>query len=114
MKKQISLTQFTVAADNPVALHNGNSNDRPIAAASSSANSSSNVFEALYQPEQTYCFPKRLFGKRPFQSAWFTSYSWFHYQPEIDAVIYYICERKRNWKKKRDQKKNTVGGGRKQ
>ena len=91
MKKQISITQFTVAADNSVALHKGNSNDRPIAAASSSVNSSSNVFEALYQPEQTYCFPKRLFGKRPFQSAWFTSYSWFHYQPESDAVIYYIC-----------------------
>ena len=91
MKKQISITQFTVAADNSVALHNGNSNDWPITAASSSVNSSSNLFEALYQPEQTYCFPKRLFGKRPFQSAWFTSYSWFHYQPESDAVIYYIC-----------------------
>ena len=91
MKKQISITQFTVAADNSVALHNGNSNDRPITAASSSVNSSSNLFETLYQPEQTYCFPKRLFGKRPFQSAWFTSYSWFHYQPESDAVVYYIC-----------------------
>ena len=47
MKKQISITQFTVAADNSVTLHNGNSNDRPIAAASSSVNSSSKVFEAL-------------------------------------------------------------------
>ena len=32
MKKQKSITQFTVAADNPVNLRNGNSNDRPIAA----------------------------------------------------------------------------------
>ena len=45
MKKQKSITQFTVAADNPVALHEGNSNDRPIAEASSSVNSSNNVFE---------------------------------------------------------------------
>ena len=45
MENQKSITQFTVAADKPVALHNGNSNDRPIAAASSSANSSNNVFE---------------------------------------------------------------------
>ena len=64
MKKQISITQVTVAADNPVALHQGNSNDRPIAGASSSVNSSNYVFETLYQPYQTYYFPKRLFGKR--------------------------------------------------
>ena len=32
MKKQKSITQFTVAADNPVNLRNGNSNDRPITA----------------------------------------------------------------------------------
>ena len=73
MKKQKSITQFTVAADNPVALHNSNSNNRPIAAASSSVNSSNNVFEKPYQTDQTYRFPKRLFGKRqrkrPFQSA---------------------------------------------
>ena len=51
MEKQISITRFTVAVDNPVALHNGNSNDRPIAAASSSVNSSNNVFEKpLNQP----------------------------------------------------------------
>ena len=92
MKKQKSITQFTMAADNLVALHNGNSNDRPIAAASSSVNSSNNVFEKPYQPDQTYRFPKRLFGKRlrPFQSAWFTLYSWLHYQPESDTVICYI------------------------
>ena len=94
MKKQKSITQFTVAADNPVALHNGSSNDRPIAAASSSANSL-NVFEKLYQPDQTYRFPKWLFGKRLrlFQSAWFTLYSWLHYQPEINTVICYICSK---------------------
>ena len=93
MKKQKSITQFTVVADNPVALHNGNSNDRPIAAASSSINSSNNVFEKPYQPDQTYRFPKRLFGKRlrPFQSAWFTLYIWLHYQPKSDTVICYIC-----------------------
>ena len=78
-----------MAADNPVALHNGNSNDRPIAAASSSVNSSNNVFEKPYQPDQTYRFPKRLFGKRlrPFQSAWFTLYSCFHYQSKSATVI---------------------------
>ena len=58
MKKQKSITQFTVAADNPVALHEGNSNDWPIAEASSSVNSSNNVFEKPYQPGQTYRFPK--------------------------------------------------------
>ena len=58
MKKQKSITQFTVIADNPVALHEGNSNDRPIAEASSSVNSSNNVFEKPYQPGQTYRFPK--------------------------------------------------------
>ena len=94
MKKQKSITQFAVAADNPLTLYNGNSNDRPIAAASSSVNSSNNIFEKPYQPGQTYRFPKRLFGKRIrlFQSAWFTSYScWLHYQPESDTVICYIC-----------------------
>ena len=93
MKKQNSITQFTVVADNPIALHNGESNDRTIAAASSSVNSSNNVFEKLYQPDQTYRFPKRLFGKilRRFQSAWFMLYSWLHYQPESDTVICYIC-----------------------
>ena len=52
-----------------------------------------NVFEKPYQPDQAYRFPKRLFGKRlkPSQSAWFTLYSWFYYQPESDAVICYIC-----------------------
>ena len=77
MKKKKSITQFTAAADNPVALHNGNSYDRPIATASSSVNSSNNVFEKPFQPDQTCRFPKRLFGKRlrPFQSAWFTLYS---------------------------------------
>ena len=71
MKKQKSITQFTVAADNPVTLRNGNSNDRPITAASSSVNLSNNVFGKAYQPDQTYRFLKRLFGKRlrPFQSA---------------------------------------------
>ena len=58
MKKQKSITQFTVAAHNPIALHNGNSNNRPIAEASSSVNSSNNVFEKPYQPDQTYLFPK--------------------------------------------------------
>ena len=75
MKKLIiSITEFTVAADNQVVLHNGNSNDRPIAVASFSVNSSNNVFEKPYQPDQIYCFPKPLFGKRlrPFQSAWST------------------------------------------
>ena len=95
MKKQKSITQFTVAADNLVALHNGNRNDRPIAAVSSSVNSSNNVFEKPYQTDQTYRFPKRIFGKRqrkrPFQSAWFTLYSWLNYQPESDTVICYIC-----------------------
>ena len=93
MKKQKSIAQFTVAADKPVALHNGNSNDRPIAAANSSVNSSNKVFKKLYQPDQTYRFPKRLFGKRlrPFQSACFTLYSWLHYQPEGNIVICYIC-----------------------
>ena len=77
MKKQKSIIQFTVAADKPLALHNGNSNDRPIATASFSINSLNIVFEKPYQPDQTYRFPKRLFGKRlrPFQSAWFTLYS---------------------------------------
>ena len=82
-----------MAAHNPIALRNGNSNYRPIAEASSSVNSSNNVFEKSYQPDQTYLFPKWLFGKRlrPFQSAWFTLYSWLHYQPESDTVICYIC-----------------------
>ena len=48
-----SRTQFTVLADNPVALHNGNSKYRPITAASSSVNSSNNIFEKLYQLDQT-------------------------------------------------------------
>ena len=93
MKKQKSITQFTVAADNSIALYNGNSNNRSIAAASSSVISSNNVFKKPYQPDQTYRFPKRLFGKRlrPSQSAWFTLYSWFHYQPASDTVICYIC-----------------------
>ena len=93
MKKQKSITQFTVAADNPVALHNGSSNDWPIAAASSSVNLFNDVFEKPYQPDQTYRFPKGLFGKilRPFQSACFTLYSWLHYQPLSDTVICYIC-----------------------
>ena len=52
-----------MAVDIPVILHNGNSNDRSIAAASSSVNSSNNAFEKPYQPDQTYCFPKELFGK---------------------------------------------------
>ena len=93
MKKQKSITQFTVAADNPVTLYNGNSNDRPIAVASSSVNSSNNLFEKLYQPDQTYRTPKSLLGKRlrPFRSAWFTLYIWLHYQPESDTVICYIC-----------------------
>ena len=92
MKKQKSITQFTVAVDKPVALHNGNCNDLHNNAASSTVNSS-NVFEKSYQPDQTYRFPKRLFGKRlrPSQSAWFTLYSWFHYQPASDTVICYIC-----------------------
>ena len=63
MKKQKSIAQFTVAADNPVALRHGNSNDRPIATASSAVNSSNKVFKKLYQPDQTCRFPKRLFGK---------------------------------------------------
>ena len=88
MKKQESTTRFIVPADNPVSLHNGNSNDQTIATASSSVNSS-NVFERPYQPDQTYRFPKRLFGKRlrPFQSAWFTLYSCFHYQSKSATVI---------------------------
>ena len=64
-----------MAADIPVILHNGNSNDRSIAAASSSVNSSNNVFEKPYQPDQTYCFPKQLFGKKT----------------KTDTVICYIC-----------------------
>ena len=90
MKKQISIRRFTVAVDNPVVLHNGNSNDRPIAAASSSVNSSNNVFEKpLNHPGQTYCFPKRLFGKRvrSFQSVWFMSYSWLNYQPLLFVTL---------------------------
>ena len=71
MKKKKSITQFTAAADKPVALHNSNSNNRLIAAASSSVNSSNNDFEKPYLSDQTYRFPKRLFGERlrPFQSA---------------------------------------------
>ena len=95
MKKQTSLTQVTMAADNLVALQNSKSNDRPIDSASSSLNLLNNVFEIPYQPDQTYCFPKRLFGKRltPFQSAWFPSYSWLYYQPERETDICYICAR---------------------
>ena len=82
-----------MAADNSIALYNGNSNNRSIAAASSSVISSNNVFKKPYQPDQTYRIPKRLFGKRlrPFQLAWFMLYSWLHYQPESDTVICYIC-----------------------
>ena len=89
MKKQKGITQFAVAGDNPVTLHNGNSNDRPVAAASSSVKSSNNVFKKPYQRDQTYRFPKRIFEKklRTFQSAWFTLYSWLHYQAESDTVI---------------------------
>ena len=57
MKKQESITWFIVPADNPVSLHNGNSNDQTIAAASSSVNLS-NIFERPYQVDQTYRFPK--------------------------------------------------------
>ena len=55
MKKQKSITQFTVAADNPVALHEGNSNDRPIAEASSSVNSSNTVFSRI-EAAASICF----------------------------------------------------------
>ena len=38
MKKQISVTQFTVAADNQITLHNDKGNGQSVAAASSSVN----------------------------------------------------------------------------
>ena len=46
-----------------------------------------------YQPEQNYCYPKRLFDKRQraFQSTWFLSYNWLHYRPNDYTVICYIC-----------------------
>ena len=55
MKKQKSITQFTVAAYNPVALHEGNSSDRPIAEASSSVNSSNTVFSRI-EAAASICF----------------------------------------------------------
>lgn len=53
-----------MAVDNPIVLHNGKSNVWPISPTSYSVSLSNNDFEKPYQPNQAYCFPKRLFEKK--------------------------------------------------
>ena len=86
MKKQISITQFTVAVDNPIVLHNGKSNVRPISPASYSVNLSNNDFEKPYQPNQAYCFPKRLFEKKTTISISLTAYKVFVFRVILDRI----------------------------
>ena len=50
-----------------------------------------------HQP-QSFTYPKRAFGKktvvyRSFQTQWYRSWSWLHYQEPNDSVLCYLCSK---------------------
>ena len=49
-----------------------------------------------HQPDASFNFPKRAFGKkkvveRSFQSSWFRSWTWLHYSESKDSVVCHLC-----------------------
>ena len=76
--------------------------------ASSSCASNSRPVEAVtpHQPA-SFTFPQRQFGKktvvlRSFQSSWFRSWSWLHYNEATDSIVCFLCA-----KAHREQKLNS-------
>ena len=54
------------------------------------------VPDTPHQPDASFAFPKRAFGKtkvaeRSFQSSWFRSWTWLHYCESKDSVVCHLC-----------------------
>ena len=63
----------------------------------SSSSNGENIARAdiLCQPDQSFVFPKTVFGKqhRSCQSIWFQTFKWLDYDTKNDCVTCFICKR---------------------
>ena len=97
MKRQQNITRFLKLTNSrsvvPSEKPSTSAEDVVEPSVLNSSRKSAEPIEISCQPDKSYPFPKRDFGKRKrlCQPDWFRTYNWLHYRPDDDSVICYIC-----------------------